>query len=136
MRTTLTNTKLSVELRVRLYAAQIVSALIYGCEAWLFTDGVTRKLISKMLPVITKRTIHDEAREPTYDAVERVYRQRWSYLGHLLRLDEDRVLRRYLLELSQKEAPFITDSLLTDTEFDDVQSMVHAVKSRQLGGIL
>ena len=56
MRTTLTSTKLSIELRVRLFAAVIIPTLIYGCEAWSFTKKIMRKLNgmnSKMLSIIT-----------------------------------------------------------------------------------
>lgn len=128
MRTTMTSTKLPVSLRVRLYAS-----VVYGCEAWLFTDTIARKLNginSKMLVSITKRTIHEEARDPSYDAVEQVYRRRWSYLGHVLRLDDDRAVRRYLLELSPGESPFIPGSLLADSEFDNVVDMAQVAMNR------
>ena len=133
MRTTLTSTKLPVSLRVRLYAAVVVSALIYGCEAWLFTDTIARNLNginSKMLALITKRTIHEEARDPSSDTVVQVYRRRWSYLGHVLRLDDDLAVRRYLLELSPQESPFIPGSLLADTEFDNVVDMAQVAINR------
>ena len=133
MRTTLRSTKLPVSLRVRLFAAVVVSALIYGCEAWLFTDTIARNLNginSKMLALITKRTIHEEARDPSSDTVEQVYRRRWSYLGHVLRLDDDRAVRRYLLELSPQESPFIPGSLLADTEFDNVVDMAQVAINR------
>ena len=79
MRTTLTSTKLSIDLRVRLFAAVIVPTLIYGCEAWFFTEKVKQKLngySSKMLSLITKKTIHDEARHPTFNTINEVYRRR------------------------------------------------------------
>ena len=39
-----TSMKLSVEFRVRLFAAVIIPTLIYGCEAWFFTKKIMRKL--------------------------------------------------------------------------------------------
>ena len=135
MRTTITSTKLSIKLRVRLFAAVIVPTLIYGCEAWFLTKKIVRKLNgmnSKMLSIITKRSIHEEAKEPTYDTVEQVYKRRWNYLGHVLRLDEEQAARRYLLELSPKESPFTPGSLFADTKFRDVNSMIQAANDRNL----
>ena len=135
MRTTLTSTKLSIKLRVRLFAAAIVPTLIYGCEAWFFTKKIVRKLNgynSKMLSIITKKTIHEEAREPTYDTVDQVYHRRWNYLGHVLRQDEIHAVRRYLLELSPTESPFIPGSLFADTNFRYVENMIQVAMDRNL----
>ena len=55
-----------------------------------------------MLSQITKRTIHEEAREPSFDTVNHVLDRRWVYLGHILRLDQHRALKKFLIELSPK----------------------------------
>ncbi len=46
--------------------------LLYGCESWKMTENVKRKLngaASKMLATITRRTIQEEARNPTINVV-------------------------------------------------------------------
>ena len=134
-RKVLTTTKLPLELRLRLYALLIISTMIYGCCAWLLTDDIKRSLNgvnSKMLSAITRRTIHEEARAPSLDTICSVLRIRRSYLGHILRMDENRAVRRFLLELSPKEAPFIPGSLLDDTEFTDVEEIIRAAEAREL----
>ena len=65
-----------------------------------------------MLAMITKQTIHEEANTPSYDVVEHTMHQRRNYLGHILRLDIDRAVRKYLIELSPAQEPFIKGSLL------------------------
>ncbi len=43
------------------------------------------------------RTIADEARKPTLDVMMQARDRRWSWLGHILRLEEHRVIRRVLM---------------------------------------
>ena len=83
-----------------------------------------------MLSSITKRKIHEEAREPSFNIVEHVLQRRHSYLGHILRMDPDRMVRRFLLELSPASAPFIPGSLLDDTAFRTVHQMIEAESNR------
>ena len=59
-----------------------------------------------MLSQITKRTIHEEARQPSFDTVSHVLDRWWVYLDHILRLDQHRALKKFLIELSPKEQPF------------------------------
>ena len=118
---------------MRLYIAIVVSTMIYGSTAWLFTDEIKRKLNgvnSKMVSHITKRSIHDEAREPTFDIISHVLKRRWSYLGHLLRMDENRIVHRSIIELSPSVAPFIPGSLLDDTPYETVQEMKDVAANR------
>ena len=132
-RSILTSTKLPIQMRLRLYTVLVVSTMIYGSSAWFFTTGVKRKVNgvnSKMLAQITKRTIHEEAKYPSVNVVNLIEKRRWNYLGHILRLDEQRALRRYLLELSPTEAPFIPGSLLAVPEFDNINDMIAAANDR------
>ena len=108
-RRVLINTKLSINIRLRLYSAIVGSTMLHGSSAWIANKN-TRKTIngvnSKMLSLISKRSIQDEARDPSLNTVSLMMKRRWSYLGHLLRLDESRTVRRFLLELSPERKPF------------------------------
>ena len=58
-------------------------------EAWLFNDQMKQKINginSKMLALITKNSIHHEARQPLFDAVSYIRKLRWDFLGHTLRI--------------------------------------------------
>ena len=132
-RTTLTSTKLPVDLRIRLHVALSISTLVYGSSAWLFDDNMKRSLngiSSKMLSAITRRTIHDEARDPTFNVIEYVLKRRRSYLGHILRMDPRRAVRRYLLELNPRVAPFVPGSLLDDTNCGTVEELLNHAEDR------
>ena len=57
-----TNTKLSISIHLRLYSAIVGSTMLLGSSAWIANEN-TRKTIngvnSKMLSLISKRSIHD-----------------------------------------------------------------------------
>ena len=76
-----------------------------------------------MLSQITHRSIHQDAAKPTFDIVNFILKQRLEYLGHVLRLDHHRTLRRFILELSPSEPPFHNGSFLDDTNFRSINLM-------------
>ena len=57
--------------------------------------------------------------------------QRFEYLGHILRLENDRTLKRILIELSPNEAPFAEGSLLGESPFHTVEEMLEAAADRR-----
>ncbi len=64
----LTETRLSKDLRLRLWRSSVVLSLMQGCEAWEITQDVKQKLngiVPKMLAKITGRSIAEEANEET-----------------------------------------------------------------------
>ncbi len=64
------------------------------------TYQVKRKLkgaASKMLARIKGRTIQEEARNPTINVAMKARDRRWSWLGHVLRMPEHRLVRKVLL---------------------------------------
>ena len=68
----LTSTKLSTRTRLGLYRSLVVTQMTHASDAWIFTTQMKKKINgvnSKMLSQITKRTIHEEAREPSFDTV-------------------------------------------------------------------
>ncbi len=78
----------------------MISILLYGCESRKMTEKVKRKLnpaTSKMLPTITGRTIQEEARNPKINVVMKARDRRWSWLRHILRMPEHRLVRQVLL---------------------------------------
>ena len=82
-----------------------------------------------MLAQITRRTIHDEARTPSFDTVDHILSQRWDYLGHILRLDDECALKKFVIKLSPG-FPFQEGSLLWDTSFSSIEE-VEAVADDQ-----
>ncbi len=99
----LASPKLPRSLRLRSLKASIMSALFYGCESWKLTIHVQRKLnntASKTLSRIMGRSIAEEARIPSADILLNMRDRRWSWLGHVSRMDHD-ILVRITSELRQ-----------------------------------
>ncbi len=91
--------------RCKRLSNKINSILI--CESWKMTEKVKRKLngaASKMLATITGRTIQEEARNPTINVVMKARYRRWSWLGHVLRMPEHRLVRQVLRQTYSRDA--------------------------------
>ena len=130
---TLMASTLPVAARVRLHRTLIISTMSHSCEAWQFTKRAQQKVIgvnSKMLSLITKNTIHDEAKHPTFDAVDYILKLRHEFSGHILRMDSNRSLKRFLIKLNPSEAPFRAGSLLSESNFQDIDSAIEAAENR------
>ncbi len=109
--------------------ASVISTLLYECESWKLTAQARRKLngtVSKMLSGITGRTIADEAREQTLDVMMRARDRRWNWLGHVLRLEEHRVIRRVLMNCVRPTP----DSLFGDIPDLDSRKAAEIAKDR------
>ncbi len=83
--------------------------LLYGHESWKLKTHVERKMsnkVSKMLSRITGRSIAEEARTQSPKIVMNLRDRRWNLLGHILRTEEDRLVRKVVLRcvISEKES--------------------------------
>ena len=95
MRKVWNSRELSLELKLRVYAAGVVSVLVYGCECWDMERACTAvgAWNARRLAVITGREIREEYLVPSYDLIGAVRARRLKYVGHILRLEEGRMLR-------------------------------------------
>ena len=100
--------RLPRSLKLRLYAASVCSTLTHGSEAWMLTPRALATLNgfnSRQLHRITGRSYRDEATKPSYDLLTAVRTRRHHWLGHILRMPADRLVRRAVLALGQRAGP-------------------------------
>ena len=113
------NNRLPQSLKLRLYAASVYSTLTHGSEACALTPRALATLngfISRQLHRITGRSYREEATKPSYDLLKAVRPRRHHWLGHILRMPADRLVRPALLTLGQRPGPpYQSGSLLMDT---------------------
>ena len=86
-----------------LYHLSVSSTLTHSCEAWHLTKAVSRILNgfnSRCLYVITGEEYRVTAVSPAYNLLLSVRQRRLRYLGHLLRLPHDSVVRRTLIAMA------------------------------------
>ena len=124
--------QLPIIIRSRLYNSLISSStLAYGCEAWKMVLPVKKKLnsiSSKQLSLITKRTIHQEAKHPTVDTLGQIRKRRHEYLGHVLQLDPNRLLYRFMVEVSPLQTQ---GSLMSEIPLRTLDELKAAAEDRK-----
>ena len=92
---------LGMDLKVRLYVASCCSMLVYGSEAWLLTDEALRYINGAntyMLSHITSRMKREETThaETAFDIIVWIRARRLKYVGHILRLKDERLVKQTL----------------------------------------
>ena len=84
--------------KLRIYKAAVCSLLTYGCEAWHLTrttmatlNGANARCLSRF----TGKSIHEEAstRSRTFDLVSAIRIRRLRWLGHILRMPDNRLVK-------------------------------------------
>ena len=125
---------LSPALKLRLYEAAVCSIMTYGCETWVLTDKVIRKINganSRMVARITGHSIASEARPVTssFNLVRKIRQRRLRWLGHLLRAGEQRLTYQALQEqfhLQKRAGNLFMDA----PPFHDLQQLAELAKDR------
>ena len=94
--------RLSRATKLRLYRISVCSTLTHSCEAWTLTRTVMHMVNgfnSHCLHVITGEDYRTTATVPAYNLVLVVRKRRLRYLGHVLRLPAESIVRLSLLAL-------------------------------------
>ena len=124
--------RLPRSLKLRLYAASVCSTLTHGSEAWMLTPRALTTLNgfnSRQLHRITGRSYREEATKPSYDLLTAVRTHHW--LGHILRMPADRIVRRAVLALGQRAGPpYQPGSILMDTPLPLEELLLRAADRR------
>ncbi len=81
-----------------------------------------------MLETITGRTIQEEARNPTVNVVMKAHDRRWSWLGHVLRMPEHRLVRQVLLHCVRPTH----ETLFADVPNLSIENATNMSKDRKL----
>ena len=92
------NSSIPFGLKMRIYKTAVCSLLTYGSEAWHLDERITAKINgfnSRMLSRFTGKDAHAEAsaRTRSYDLVAAVKKRRLIWLGHILRLKGERLVK-------------------------------------------
>ena len=115
------NKELHKNLRMRLYKSSVCSILTYGSEAWRLTPTVCAALNganSSTVSKITGRTIREEATAgKTFDLIRWIRARKLQWLGHILRMGEERKLKRAIFVMFKSPQPgdMLMDAPQTDS---------------------
>jgi hypothetical protein len=92
--------RLGIGLKVRLYKARVLSVLLYGSESWRFTATILKNLrgfTSRCYNYMTRK--HDAKFSDAINSIDVIWyidKRRWQWLGHVLRMSNDRNPHRAL----------------------------------------
>jgi len=89
--------RLPLSMKLGFYIIAVCSTFTHACEAWSLTEKVRKSINgfnSRCLHVITKRTYRETATNPPFNLVLAIRKRRMRYLGHILRMSPNRLLRR------------------------------------------
>ena len=128
-----TDHRLSRETKLRLYKLSVCSSLAHCGTARALTRQVTRRINgfnSRCLHVITGKDYRVTATPPVYDLLLAVRKRRFRYLGHVLRLSPDRMVRRSLVALVKGGTHNPEGSLFSECELENLQEMLDTAKYR------
>ena len=128
-----TDHRLSRETKLRLYRLAVCSSLTHCCTTWALTRTVRRMINgfnSRCLHVITGGNYRDAATTPVYDLVLAVRKRRMRYLGHVLRLPQDMIVRRSFIALVKGGTYYPETSLFSDCEVDGLHQLMMLATSR------
>ena len=104
-------------LKLRIYKTGVCSRLVYGSEGWLLNakacamlNGANSRLITR----ITNKSVREEVsrRTRTFDIVQWIRARRLQWVGHILRMDDQRLVKqalRYIYD-NEKEGDLLMDA--------------------------
>ena len=125
--------RLPISMKVRLYQAAVCSSLTHACEAWDLTAPVLRAINgfnSRCLSAIFKADIHEMAASPPFDLILTIRRRRLRFLGHTLRMEPERLVRRTLFALTKGGTDYPKGSLFMDVEDSAIEDLVCLAKDK------
>ena len=125
--------RLPVSLKLRMYRLAVCTTLSHISESWALSEQVRMKVNgfnSRCLHVITGRTHRETATDPIYNLVINIRCRRLHYLGHLLRMDPSRLVRRTLMAYLFGDTQVPEGSLLQDCPKLPLESLVDLAMDR------
>ena len=125
------NSGISLGLKMKIYRTAVCSLITYGCEAWTLDDNTTALINganARCLSRFTGKDAHAEAsaRTRSFDLVAAVKRRRFKWLGHLLRLQGDRIVKWALkVQHGQKYKGNMFHDIPDRLEFGQIALLAH-----------
>ena len=126
---------ISHTMKLRLYRVCVCTSLTHCCEAWTLNRMVTRSINgfnSRCLHVMTSEHYRETATAPAYDLVLVVRRCRLCYLGHVLCMPADRMVRCAFMALVSDSILYPTCSLFSDCQGVALSQLVTMASNRAM----
>ena len=93
------SSEISLTLKLRIYQAAVCSVVMYGSEAWIWTEALEKKLKN----LNAKKEIREECKDPTFVLVSRTRKRRLDWAKDLLQADNQLPSRQIMIAFAQAE---------------------------------
>ena len=108
-----------------------MSVLMYGSKAWILDSrakATLRGWCARCLSQLTRRDTRDECRDPTFELVGRLRARRLKWLGEVLQLHSESLVRRVVLH--QCELATVSGGYPEGSLFDDAPPHASPITNR------
>ena len=125
---------LPVEMKVSYYESAVCSSLTHVCESWELHQKALKSINgwnSRHLHVITRRSFRDEAVTPTYNLLRAIRQRRHRYLGHILRMPTNRLVRETIGYIGSAGPPYEEGCILMDCNNQPFDQLVTLAADRK-----
>ena len=95
--------------KLDLYIKSVCAVFAHGSEAWTLEPPIRRAVNgfnSRCLHRITGRSYQQEASDPTFDIIKALRQRRLRYLGHIMRMPENRLVRQTVAGIAGNGPPY------------------------------
>ena len=126
--------RLSLAMKLRLYKSSVCCTFTHACEAWDLTNEIKRLingLNSRCLHVITGKDYRETATNPDFNLVLAIRQRRLRYLGHILRMNSRRLVRRTLVAYIHGGVGVPSGSLMEDCGEMRLEELICLARDRK-----
>ena len=126
--------RLPQSMKIRLYVLAVCSTMTHACESWDLCPSVCRKINgfnSRCLHIITGKHYRETATNPAYDLLLSVRKRRLRFLGHILRMTNERLVKKTLLAYTHGGENIPVGSLLMDCGNLSLRELERAAHDRK-----
>ena len=126
--------RLPQSMKIRLYILAVCSTMTHACESWDLSASVCRKINgfnSRCLHIITGKDYRETATNPVFNLLLSVRKRRLRYLGHVLRMSNDRLVKKTLLAYTHGGEHVPEGSLLMDCDNLSLPELELAAQDRK-----
>ena len=125
--------RLPATMKLRFYRTAVCSIFTHACEGWDMTQKVMKRINgfnSRSLHRITNKSYHSTATTPDFNLILAIRQRRLRYLGHILRMDSDRLVKRCFIAYVRGGNAPPPGSLMMDCENSSIDDLIAAAEDR------
>ena len=128
--------RLPTSMKLRLYQSAVCSSFTHACEAWEMSENVLKAINgfnSRCLSLVLKRDIHELASDPPFNLILTIRKRRLRYLGHVLRMDSERLVVKILTAFTRGVIMHPSGSLFSHDEHVPIQELFRLASDKDTG---